>query len=377
MTMMKCPKCGKETDDNSGKCIYCGYSIPKTDSDAGNTDEIVEDAGHEDVEKSKLSGKNKKIIGIAAASVIIIAVIVFFATSNLRAYSKAEKMLENKQYKDAVSVFKGLDGYKDSDEMIEKCYLNWGRELIEKEQYSLALEKLESAGSGKEVKAAVQEGVYRQSVLLMEYKQYKEAINNLEEVGDYEDSKELLAECKYILGKELYEKKDYENALTYLDKLNYKDSEAMVEAMVNSPYSLNKFIERYNEMADIINKIEGAGIAKLSADNVSDNKIETGVGATVTFNRSSDKQLDCKYEISSFMWYKKAWILIDANKLAGEWYCCVAGFIPDSDFDTVNDIVTGMMNSSGGGMYASTDYGDSSLTISKTKKELTIGGSRK
>lgn len=389
MALKLCPKCGKEIDDKSKECIYCGFSVSETSGEAdkefeekpvldgdGDENKNPDEDIHNCTDNKKSNNKNKIIIGIAAASVIVIAFVVFFATSNLRAYSKAENLLADKEYEKAIHAFEKLDGYKNSDEMIEKCHLDWGKDLIEEGQYTEALEKLQAAGSGKDVEAATQECIYKQSVLYMEYDQYEEAIKNLEMIEDYEDSKELLGECKYIIGKGLYEKKDYENALKYLDKLKYKDSEAMVENIKNNPYSINKFIERYNAMADILNETKGAGVKKLDVNNVSDNKIETGTEAVLKFNSSSDEDIDCKYEITSFMWSKKGWIFVDENLLTAEWYCSVAGFVPDSNYDSVGDILTSVTNGSENSLYASAKFGDSNYTISKSKKVITLAGQR-
>jgi tetratricopeptide (TPR) repeat protein len=207
----------------------------------------------------------------------------------------------------------------------------------------------------------------------MNKKDYESAIDLLRDLN-FQDSEELVKQCKYTLGKELYDSKDYENTLTYLEKLNYQDSEIMVDYINNNPYSINKFVERYYTMTDVLYEREGVAIDKLSVDNVKENQIKTGTGAIVFFNKSSEN-IDCQYEIVSFMWDKTGWVFADANKILADWYCCVAGFNSDITYDTAGEILTSITDNAGE-VYGSTQYGDAFYNTSKSKKELTMSGRR-
>lgn len=53
--------------------------------------------------------------------VAVVAIISFFATSNLRAYHNAKTLCEEENYKEAIEKFSDLDEYKDSKKLLEKC----------------------------------------------------------------------------------------------------------------------------------------------------------------------------------------------------------------------------------------------------------------
>ncbi|MGC4017903.1 MAG: tetratricopeptide repeat protein [Muricomes sp.] len=450
MASIKCPECNSVVDENSKECNVCGYPLEGDAADEADSakaetalnedssedmDNISEqsaqtpDMGNEtseetnepkivpqpdkehNTEKNKIHFRRKSItITASVCSLIIIAILTFVLTGNMRAYAKAKDLMEKGEYTEAISGFQDLDGYKESDKLIQECNYEYGIKEIDSENYTEAMRRLGMAGTGDKVEEAKNRCKYQEALAFIEEKDYPSAIEILNSLDyedsqdklleskysyakeyvdskdynlalviledlKYKDSEELMKLCKYNLGKELYEKKDFGNALTYLEKLNYQDSETMVDSINNNPYSLNKFVERYNAMTDIISQREGITIEKLSIDSASDNQIKTATGATVFFNRAS-KEVDCKYQINSFMWDKTGWVFADTNKLIADWYCCVAGFTPDTTYESATDILTGITGSAGTGIYGSTTYGDSFYNTSKTKKELTVGGSR-
>lgn len=61
------------------------------------------------------------------------------------------------------------------------------------------------------------------------------------------------------------------------------------------------------------------------------------------------------------------------ERLLADWYCCVAGFMPGSTFETVGEIITKMVD--GADIYGSVTYNDFFFNTSKTKAELTLSGS--
>lgn len=74
-------------------------------------------------EKKKITHftkKKRKTIGFVSC-IIIIAIIVFFATGNLRQYNKAEKFLKNGKYQEARKIFDELEDYKDSNSKVCEC----------------------------------------------------------------------------------------------------------------------------------------------------------------------------------------------------------------------------------------------------------------
>ncbi|MBS5129884.1 MAG: hypothetical protein KHZ01_05290 [Lachnospiraceae bacterium] len=68
----------------------------------------------ENTEKNLSIGKKKKIIMGIVIFVVVGAIVVFFATSKMRNYSKAEKQYEKGNYEEAKKIYLSLGEYKDS-----------------------------------------------------------------------------------------------------------------------------------------------------------------------------------------------------------------------------------------------------------------------
>lgn len=68
----------------------------------------------ENTEKNLSIGKKKKIIMGIVIFVVVGAIVVFFATSKMRNYSKAEKQYEKSNYEEAKKIYLSLGEYKDS-----------------------------------------------------------------------------------------------------------------------------------------------------------------------------------------------------------------------------------------------------------------------
>ena len=58
---------------------------------------------------------------LVAAGVVIIAIVVLYFSSDFHAYNKAENLLSDGKYKDAITAFSELGDYKDSKERISEC----------------------------------------------------------------------------------------------------------------------------------------------------------------------------------------------------------------------------------------------------------------
>ncbi|MCI8714143.1 MAG: hypothetical protein HFH23_18335 [Ruminococcus sp.] len=361
---------------------------------------------------------DKKKIGIIGAicAVIIIALIAFLGTKDLRAYNSAKKLLENGNYQEAQKIFKELDDYKDSKEQVYECDYQRALSLIKEEKYSESLEIFTSSLKTEYKDSEEQKNlcIYEIAKQDLDAKNYIEAETSFKELSDigykdsndlykkskyelgksymesesyedaiecfanlnYEDSETLYQQSAYILGKKYLEEKDYDEALNYLEGLHYEDSDALVDSVLNGEYSLNKFIERYNAMADTLQEAGLATIKKLDAKNASNNQITTGCGATIYFNRSSDEEIDCRYEIISYMWEKSPWIMTDADILTGEWYCVVAAITPNSTFESAGNIIGAVIDSDKSGLYCATTVNNVHYNSSKTKSTITTAGNR-
>lgn len=118
MSLIKCPECGKEVSEHAKVCPNCGYPIPeiKEVSFKEVTKEIDKTKNRK--EKKKPAGK---ILAIVAGIIIIIVAVGYFATTNMRVYSKATALYNDKKYEDALEIYYKIENYKDSRDRIIEC----------------------------------------------------------------------------------------------------------------------------------------------------------------------------------------------------------------------------------------------------------------
>lgn len=142
---------------------------------------------------------------------------------------------------------------------------------------------------------------------------------------------------------------------------------------INKERTLKKFVERYNAMADIMKKDKNITVKKLKEEDLDENQIETGIGATIIFNQSAE-DTDCRYDIKSFMWSKSPWAFTDSEVLLANIYCCLAGYSSDNDYTTIGKIVSQIGEEATTGVYGSVHTGKYMYNMSVIKKEMTVGG---
>lgn len=245
--------------------------------------------------------------------------------------------------------------------------------------------------------------LYRDEKVVGEYNKFVDSYNEMMDTIDQQKNRidELYnenVELKYGASQQLsdiknaYESEEWQNVIDMATELHSQyngsseDQEAQslaaeaqkkLDEKYNGPYSLNKFIERYNTMVDTVNQIHGTKLGKLDVNSVTDNTIKTSSGGIIEFNNSDDT-IDPKENVVSFMWSLSPWILTDSNLLTADYSCCVAAFVPDIDLDTIGTVLVGLVDSAGDGYdtIGSYDYGDATFRISKTKKTITLSGIR-
>lgn len=176
--MKRCPECNNLVADRLKACNYCGYpftgeeakvvnqvekakisleeenqideaetisnnsesNIENQTSNIGNdtatmvSDKITEDIypiispipiteEHTKKEKTLLGTilyKRKKVIGISVVLIVGIIAITIYLSSDLHKYQVASKAFKEKDYKEAMEIYKVLDNYKDSEKRYEE-----------------------------------------------------------------------------------------------------------------------------------------------------------------------------------------------------------------------------------------------------------------
>lgn len=296
-------------------------------------------------EVGELKKKSSFKILILIAIIVIVGIVIFFATADGRTYSKAMTLKENGMYQEAMDMFAELDDYKDSVAQREECYVAFtyecGVELMNTGSYLEASNSFAEILNAdyKDTKELHNECIYQLGKEGIDKNDYVSASSYFSELMEinYKDSKELYCMCQYEIGTQYLADKDFDNAIKYLKDLDYRDSQELVENLENGEHSLNAFIKRYNKMADIIENEVGVTIDKISLSDVDESTqtITTSIGAEIKLNEFTDDEKNFKYEINSFLWSKRAWVFVDENLLTADMCCVASGLLPDSSYKEI------------------------------------------
>lgn len=143
---MYCDKCGKEVKKGEKFCTSCGNPVTQVQTD------------------KKVNTKKTKKLVLAVMSIVLVVGIAMGGYSVYNKviypkmqYEKAEKLLKEGKYQEALKQFESLADYKDARERVEGVKL--------------------------EIK-------YKEAEESLANYQYQEALNKFEELGDYKDAKE-------------------------------------------------------------------------------------------------------------------------------------------------------------------------------------------
>jgi hypothetical protein len=180
----------------------------------------------ERAEKARRKKKRRKIIISIVVVIFLIAAgvlgTIFYFIPEAK-YKEAVKKFNNEEYEEAIALFEGLDGYKDS-----KAKITESEELEYKEDLYLRAKNNGDA----------------------EY--YQVAIDFLEEITPYKDSEVLLKQYKYEYGECLVQKEDFAKAIEQFEELgDYKESKDYIEFAEKEKDKLSK----YEEAVDIVNQL--------------------------------------------------------------------------------------------------------------------------
>ena len=160
-------------------------------------------------------------------------------------YQNALLLVEAEDYAAAKLILNELKGYnEDIATKLQICDYSIAKKYLEKGKYEKAEElfkQLEDYGDSKEM---VKECSYRKAVSLIESKKYAEAIEILSKLKKYSDASEKINEAKYLYVTENLSAEN-ETTVTYiteLAKINYRNSvDLKTELLGTSSDSAFKF----------------------------------------------------------------------------------------------------------------------------------------
>lgn len=227
-------------------------------------------------------GKDKRkrnLTMLISGAIVLVGVVCFVATGDLREYSSARKMLLNGEYDKAAEAFQQLDEYKDAPiqykesryqkgislivsknyidaetiflniidysdakEKIKECEYGLGLEAIGDKKFEEARKYFVDADGFNDSSEMLKKCDYEEAKQLLNEHKYKDALKEFEKLDDFLDSKEQMKACYFNIGEGYFEEKNYEQA-----SANYElagEYGNAVEKYKESTYEYGKFLVR-------------------------------------------------------------------------------------------------------------------------------------
>ena len=151
-------------------------------------------------------------------------------------YNYALKLEEDGKFAEAKLAFENLQNYSDSETRVQACAYSEAKQALESKNFKVASELFMSLGDYGDSKDMVKECSYRQALSLMENKEYKSAIEILTAIRKYSDAKDKILEAKYMFVTDNFDKKN-KTTVKYLNELtkeNYRNSAELRKELLGS-----------------------------------------------------------------------------------------------------------------------------------------------
>ncbi len=211
-----------------------------------------EEAERLEKERKKAAEKRKRNTKILKKCLVIVIVAVIGITGGKAIkknidYRRAEALTDSGKYDEATAIFRKLEDYKDSQQMIK--YVE-AEKMFEKGEYSISKSLFKEILQDEKFK----DKLYQNAEKLFESETYVTAGDMFIELSDYKDSKDRAYQC----AEKLSENGDYYNASSIFKGLeNYKNSDDMYrESKYQYAESLLK-TGSYMKAADAFKEIKG------------------------------------------------------------------------------------------------------------------------
>lgn len=155
--------------------------------------------------------RHKRLLSILAIlTVVALAVglcVVKVVIPQLK-YNKADTLLAESKYDEAIAAFSEIANWKDSESKLDSAYYAKAEQLLQKGDYSAALKQYQKAGNYKDTKAKIERIKLYSSAVQGMKKDTKQARHTFAKLGDFLDAKSNYLACCEA---------DYETAVSYLN----------------------------------------------------------------------------------------------------------------------------------------------------------------
>lgn len=197
-----------------------------------------------DKQKTLLKTNKKKIIGVVVAIALLIISIPVVTKILIPAfkYSKAVSLLEEGEYQEAETIFRELDTYKDSNELVSEAIYLHGKALYDSGEYESAIELFKSLGEYKDASSMIDNSLYAQAMSFYETGDYLEAIKILRTIKDVNLVGDTLNMARYEYANERLKQKDYDGALSYYKQCDkYGDTPKILDRVAKELVEQNEY----------------------------------------------------------------------------------------------------------------------------------------
>ncbi|WP_342428574.1 hypothetical protein [Paenibacillus sp. FSL L8-0158] len=180
----------------SAFCNYCGREVTINTAPQEKTSEIRNDGPI----PKEISYRKKIIISIAPFLILCLIIVGFLIAAPYISYIQAKSLMNNGEFDKATQAFTNLDGYKDSDELINETNYLKAQHLLKNKEYEKAIELFINLVNYKDSVKLKTESIYLLVKQNSSQGNYASAIELLEPIQDYKDSSNLLREANYREG---------------------------------------------------------------------------------------------------------------------------------------------------------------------------------
>lgn len=169
MAIIRCPECGKEVSNAAQTCPNCGFGVKAYFEREAALQKFEQEAWQEayesvkQIKKAQAQKEEDRAWAIEAAKnikiMIVIGLVVLVAVgagnliSHQVAYHKAEVLLENQQYDDAIAAFRAYKGKKRTYPKIQEAKYLKAKSLVDKKDYNAAYALFEELGDYEDAQA--------------------------------------------------------------------------------------------------------------------------------------------------------------------------------------------------------------------------------
>lgn len=248
-----CPECGRVPLSPMGRCQKCGAHLYPGDAfcpKCGTRSKPQKESGNPNIDAFNQKQRKKKTakrlclgisIGICVLAVAV-ALTIFWILPYIT-YQRAMDALASGDYAQAYTLFLSLDGYQDSEAMINETRYQEAQALLQDQQFDKAIEIFTALGDYRDSIAYTWEATYLKAVHLKETEDYQNAYLTFVQLGDYEDSKKQSTECLLLRTTQLLELANLHSATEFTKVA------VLRETQYYSYYNLiGKFIRHHNEV---------------------------------------------------------------------------------------------------------------------------------